>query len=709
MVDFSLVSSILPMSFESKVCAERLWQVGAGFNSMWVLGLVLVSVVMAQPDLVDHTRSDAVGVFESLESEGDREVSVWLEQAARLEAVDARQALELADRAVKQADNELLRLHAQLRVASILRRIGDYDEALEKAEGVLAQITEELSAPLLSETLYLIGRLHWNKTDYATSIEVHLRQLELAESWGDALALSRAHSGLGLTYSSFGNREAAFHHLTAALGWADQANDIEQKTITINSLGNFHFAEAEYEVAARYHEGALQLRRASGNLRGIADSLNNLALIAAAASDVTNALSMMGEAEAIYSRLGLKRYLANVHRRTASILNGVGRHSEALIRLDQGLEIAESLGSPEVLVNLYREFAVTHEALANFQEALRFERLLNSTAERVRTEQDRKLITELNVRYQAERRENEIVRLKSEQKLREELLSRRHLVGWFIGGGLSLVIVVLGGAYFVQRRIHRDSLLMQSATENARERAEDADRLKSRLLQIASHDLKAPLAAMRATARRIQRETSLSTAHHLANAMRSDATRMEVLVRDLLDSTALEAAALSLDYTEFSLPELIQSVVAQMEPLAHSKEQLLTGESEPPTIVACADRERLWQILVNLVSNALKFSPVHGRVVVRSGIWDEWVSVEVEDDGPGLDPRDIAKIYGAPQQLSAKPTAGEHSSGLGLSITRELVALHCGRLEVESQPGKGSVFRVLLPATPAAQLTQTAL
>jgi signal transduction histidine kinase len=94
--------------------------------------------------------------------------------------------------------------------------------------------------------------------------------------------------------------------------------------------------------------------------------------------------------------------------------------------------------------------------------------------------------------------------------------------------------------------------------------------------------------------------------------------------------------------------------------------------------------------------------------VVRAEGISGWFTVEVEDSGPGLTPADLAHVFGPYQQLSARPTGGEHSTGLGLHITRELVAIHRGRLEVESQPGKGAIFRVLLPTGKSAETAEHA-
>ena len=247
---------------------------------------------------------------------------------------------------------------------------------------------------------------------------------------------------------------------------------------------------------------------------------------------------------------------------------------------------------------------------------------------------------------------------------------------------------------------------MLALTEDARDRAEEAEQLKSRLLRIASHDLKSPLATLRATATRIESEAAPgSLVSRLATGMRIDTTRMDLLVHDLLDSAAIEDHALSLHVTRFSLASLCAEILDHLQSVAMAKSQslrLTVADSLPPL---SADRDRLWQIVDNLLSNALKFAPRGGHIELRLSKAPDWFSIEVEDDGPGLQATDIVRVFGPYERLSAKPTGGEHSSGLGLHITRELVSLHRGRLEVESQPGRGAIFRVLLPADESAQPT----
>jgi signal transduction histidine kinase len=126
---------------------------------------------------------------------------------------------------------------------------------------------------------------------------------------------------------------------------------------------------------------------------------------------------------------------------------------------------------------------------------------------------------------------------------------------------------------------------------------------------------------------------------------------------------------------------------------------LVFAPAAAPLSLVRADGERLRQVFDNLIGNALKFTPPGGDVTIAVGEAAGWVFAEVRDSGPGLGPEDFARMFSPHQRLSAQPTgAGEDSTGLGLFIARELLTLLGGRLEVQSQPGHGAVFRVSLPA-----------
>jgi signal transduction histidine kinase len=272
--------------------------------------------------------------------------------------------------------------------------------------------------------------------------------------------------------------------------------------------------------------------------------------------------------------------------------------------------------------------------------------------------------------------------------------------------GLAVAVLAVAVGFIVYRLrcdadLH-DRALKQALAETraAREAAEKADALKTRLVGVASHDLKSPLRAVVSASAAIAREpTDTAAVVELARRMHSEGQRMFALIRDLLDVAALETGHLELQRRPLAPASLAREVAAALQDRARAKDQMLDCSIAPGAEerLISGDHGRLRQVLENLVDNALKFTPA-GRAI-RVSVDDEagMVRVAVADEGPGLSPEDYAALFQPFQKLSAVPTGGESSSGLGLFIVRELVSAHGGQLLVDSMPGEGATFAVLLP------------
>ncbi|WP_457652411.1 ATP-binding protein [Rhodocaloribacter sp.] len=232
----------------------------------------------------------------------------------------------------------------------------------------------------------------------------------------------------------------------------------------------------------------------------------------------------------------------------------------------------------------------------------------------------------------------------------------------------------------------------------------EASEMKSQLLSIASHDMKNPLTAIREFANVIKEE--LDPESHLIELLDLvyDSTdQMLRLITQLLDSAALESGKLELVQEPVSLAELARTVVRRNERQAEKKDQRIvcTPASEHGLLVK-ADAERILETMDNLISNAIKYSPHGKNIYVTVSRVDGEVRFAVRDEGPGLTGEDKRKLFGKFQKLSAQPTGGESSSGLGLSIVKQVVEMHGGRVWAESEPGRGSTFTLALPALQAA-------
>jgi signal transduction histidine kinase len=229
---------------------------------------------------------------------------------------------------------------------------------------------------------------------------------------------------------------------------------------------------------------------------------------------------------------------------------------------------------------------------------------------------------------------------------------------------------------------------------------------KNELLGMAAHDLRNPLHAILSYSDFLIEDLSdtLSEEHlEFLSIIQSSSEFMAGLVNDLLDVAKIESGKLQLNEEPIDLRDLVERVVSVMRPLAGSKEiEFRPSVEDVPTMRL--DRAKIEQVLNNLLSNAVKYSPAGTTVDVRLHQEDSQAVLEVEDRGQGIPEEEREALFQPFQTTSVRGTAGEKSTGLGLVITKRIVEGHGGRIEVESEVGEGSTFRVRLPVEEGSQV-----
>ncbi|MBM7112869.1 HAMP domain-containing sensor histidine kinase [Archangium primigenium] len=218
-----------------------------------------------------------------------------------------------------------------------------------------------------------------------------------------------------------------------------------------------------------------------------------------------------------------------------------------------------------------------------------------------------------------------------------------------------------------------------------------------------AHDLRNPLSALRmsaalVTSGRVTEERMQKT----MGLVRRQVSRLDRMVGDLLDATRIEAGRFELSLEDRDVRELVASVVELYESGGGSRELRLVMPEEPVRL-RC-DATRVEQVLHNLVSNALKYSPESSGVEVQVRHEGDEAWLCVVDQGIGISPEELTGLF-APFQRTGRAREKAPGVGIGLSVARRIVEAHGGRIEVESQPGRGSTFRVRLPLSRAEQDT----
>lgn len=289
----------------------------------------------------------------------------------------------------------------------------------------------------------------------------------------------------------------------------------------------------------------------------------------------------------------------------------------------------------------------------------------------------------------------------------------------------AMALFLLGGAAGIfgvvrlrSRALERQNRLLQdivaTRTRDLQEANDDlteANQFKSRFLATAAHDLKNPLTGILLQAELICEEAkgSRPDLEDRAQRLHDTGTRMLLIINGLLHTAAEEARNVTLQMAESNLPSLVHQVVAANLEYASSKgirlshQEMMAGECW-----GLVDEVQFRRAVDNLVNNAIKYSPPGTEVLVTSSPrvieGQSWIEVLVSDQGPGLSAEDQAKAFGLYQRLSAKPTGGEYSTGLGLSIVKQMVELHGGRVWIESALGHGATFAIEIPLRAARHL-----
>jgi PAS domain S-box-containing protein len=253
----------------------------------------------------------------------------------------------------------------------------------------------------------------------------------------------------------------------------------------------------------------------------------------------------------------------------------------------------------------------------------------------------------------------------------------------------------------------RDGVLVSAAIRDITERRrrevrmQEANRLKSELLANVSHELRTPLNSIIGFTELMHagKVGPLAPKHreYLGDILTSSRHLLQ-LINDVLDLAKVESGKMEFRLETVDLRRLVQEVRDVVRGLAAMKHLRLEHHVDDALGAVVVDASRVKQVLYNYLSNGIKFTPEGGSVTIRAvAEGDDWFRLEVEDTGIGIEPEALGKLFVEFQQLDASAAARHRGTGLGLALTKRIAEAHGGRVDVRSEPGKGSVFAVVLP------------
>lgn len=265
----------------------------------------------------------------------------------------------------------------------------------------------------------------------------------------------------------------------------------------------------------------------------------------------------------------------------------------------------------------------------------------------------------------------------------------------------------LGGSDYITKPFKREELLARIDTHLKLKRSRDIivhqneqlkklNEEKNEFLGIAAHDLKNPLNSIKGLAELLimdHGDTPKEEVLEYAELIKSSSEYMLQIIIDLLNVNAIEEGKVNFQIDTIDFVELTETLLTKFTKMSSAKEIKLNFSAENSIHYIDADAVRLQQVIENLVSNAIKFSPFNKNIWIKiSDLNNGKTKLEVKDEGPGLTEDDLKKLFGKFARLSAQPTNNENSTGLGLSIVKKLVEGMNGAIRCESVYGEGASF-----------------
>lgn len=473
----------------------------------------------------------------------------------------------------------------------------------------------------------------------------------------------------------------------AARPYYKKIDDIYGIGKCMNGVGESFRREGKYDSAMMYYDSAAVHFKAIHHTKGIILLRNNRGLVFKQQKNYIAALDSLASAQAAAKAENFTAVYLEAGHAIAQIYLEQGELALAKEKALAALEdarVAESLNDQLECAKVLFEVAIKEE---DYKTAITYQALAFEKETEIGNEAAMARYSSINNELEMQEQKVEINQLQNDRRVRK--LWQLLLV--VLLGLVFVVFVVLATAY---RRNRRSSLLL--AQQN--EQLADLNREKDSLVNIVAHDLKSPLSKVKALSAMIGMAGPLTEKQQQAlNLIGKVVDDGERLIQDLLDISQAEAVGLDLHYEEGEANALISDWMAPHRENATRKHILLEFHALQHPIPLRSELNYLSRIFDNLLSNALKYTPAERKVEVTSAVIGGKLHLSVRDEGPGISPEDQQKMFKKFQRLTARPTGGESSTGLGLSIIKTLSQRLHGDILVDSKLGEGSKFTLVVP------------
>ena len=633
-------------------------------NEAYIDQLILISDACTSYDSSSYYLKQAIAIAEENKDLKSLVKSSYVLGKKYNKSRKSEEAIKLFDQTIRYSQkikNDTFLILSYTNKGFALNEMGKIIEAQQIFLQGLELANQIKDNPNIAILNFSLGELHRKQHDVAKAIEYYdnARAIYIAEK--DAYNLCRIDYSKAITYKISKVDSLKWKGINIMEGMLtsdcfDHTKATKGLAITHTSLGSMYANHAQFELAEKHILKGLEIKIALDDSASMAYSYNELATL--------------------YSEQ--KNYKKSVEYGELALQFTHGRHNVI------------------VMQDILNHLSKAHEGLGNHKQSLKYLSGAFKLKDSINNLQNSEALAEMETKYRSNQKEEQIIQQNLKIALQQNQFDRLILIGLFllsIVGGLSLW-------YYFR---------MQSKTLEAK-KSQELEQLKNQFLANISHEFRTPLSLILGPLKNItapyystdQQNLSelpkfISTPSSDLHLVTKNATRLQQLIGQLLDLSKLQTNQNTLNLRPLNLSHFVASMVNNFQSTANARAIQLHFENTAPNILGVFDEEKINVILMNLLSNAFKFTPDGGSIKVRLIQEGEQIKIQIRDNGEGIDQENLDRIFQRFYQVDNSTTRAHEGSGIGLALSKEFAEIQKGKITVESELGKGSTFNLHLP------------
>lgn len=579
---------------------------------------------------------------------------------------------------------------------------GAYDSAITTQLISLSIHRKNNDDEKMADNFSALGSIHNYQSNYATALDYYLKTLKIREENEDSVGVANCYNNIAIVHNYLGNYNKAIDYFNQSMKIRQVLGDERGAANLLNNIGIVYRAIGKHEKAREYYQMSLDTKLKLDDKTGISNAYNNIGITYFYQKNYTKALSYYLKSKNIREALQNKLTLSTSYLNIGEVYTKLNDVDKAQHYLEMALTLADETGSKDDKMLTYQILAELNQNQGKFEEALKNMYSYSALKDSIYNDTNNTRVAELQAKYEIDKKEKEIKLLQKEN----EIISIKENNNSVIRNIFIIVTIIISILIFAIMRSYWHELSNSKLLKSQKEEIElsnttlkELNHEKDQLMRIVAHDLRSPLNQVEGLVKLISFDIDRLTNEQKEsiNRIKHAVNHSKELLTKILSARSLDSAELKLKLEKVDLKGLISEVVKGYEIAANNKNiKVNVDTSVDSDFSTIADINYAEQIVDNLLSNAIKFSPLEEKVDISLKKNNKKILLEIKDYGPGISEDDKPKLFGKYQKLSAQPTAGETSTGLGLSIVKKYVDVMNGKVWYENNNGKGSKFIVEL-------------